>query len=330
MENKLVPMAGYPIWGLDCAGFKRKLTLSNIGVFFKNLTAQRQAKKLLSDFRPDAVIGTGGYVCYPIIKEASKMGIYTALHESNASPGLAVRMLSRRVNRIFTGFESAADVLGVKEKCTFTGNPVKVQNDEMTKAQARSKLGVDGKYRYIILSFGGSLGAEAINNIALEIMEKVSCLRGDVLHIHSCGKIGASAFYERFNEKGFDKLKNIRASEYIYDMPLCLKAADIVISRSGAMTVAEIAQAGAPAILVPSPNVTGNHQYMNANELAAEGAAFMVQEREDVLQRSLLYVKQLLTDRELRREMSRKLNDFARPMAADAIAEQILQDIQTG
>ncbi len=329
MENKLVPRASYPIWSIDCAGLKRSLSPSNIKVLVKNLKAERQAKRLLESFCPDAVIGTGGYVCYPVVRAASKKGIYTALHESNAVTGLAVRMLKNRVNRIFVSFDCCMKALGNKASCILTGNPLRAQLDDISREQARQELGIKGKYRYVLVSFGGSLGAETVNSIALNIMEKLSAPRGDILHVHACGKNGAGGFFESFNSKGLVKYKNIKASEYIYDMSLYLKAADIVLCRSGAMTLAEIAQAGVASVLVPSSNVTGNHQYKNANEFAGAGAAFLVDEKKaGWLDTAFNHVSTLLSDRELRAEMAEKARGFAVPDAADKIAKQIIFDIK--
>ncbi len=329
MENKLVPLASYPIWQLDTAGLKRSLSLSNISALIKNLRAQSKAREMIKRFAPDAVIGTGGYVCYPIVKAASKMGIYTALHESNAVPGLAVRALKNRVNRIFVSFKGCADALGKKEKCVYTGNPVKTQIGDISREVAREQLGVTGKYRYVIVSFGGSLGAQTVNKIALDIMGNLTSRRGDILHIHACGKSGAGDFFEQFNTQGFSKCKNIRVSEYIYDMPICLKAADIVICRSGAMTLSELAASGVASILVPSPNVTGDHQYKNALELSGANAAFVIDERkEGDISRALSYVNTLLSNKVLREQMGENAKSFARTDAAEQIVDEVLNSVK--
>lgn len=329
MENKLVPLASYPIWQLDSEGIKRSFSLSNIRALFKNLKARSKAKEMLKSFAPDAVIGTGGYVCYPMISVASKMGIYTALHESNAVPGLAVRALKSKVNRIFVSFKGCAEALGKKANCVYTGNPVKTQIANISRAEAREKLGADGKYRYVIVSFGGSLGAQTVNEIALDIMEKITSRRGDVLHIHACGKNGASGFFKSLEGKGLSKCKSIRASEYIYDMPVCMKAADIVICRSGAMTLSELAAAGVASILVPSPNVTADHQYKNALEFSSANAAFVINERnEGECERAISYVNTLLSNKVLREQMAENAKSFARPDAAEQIADEILNSIR--
>ncbi len=324
MENKLVPLSGYPIWSLDVKGIKRSLSLSNLKTLFKALVAEREARKMLVKFAPDAVIGTGGYVCYPVIKAASKMGIYTALHESNAVPGLAIKMLKKRVDRIFVSFDGCKKELGVGEKCIFSGNPLKGGFCTMTKENARAHLGLSG-YKYVIVSFGGSLGARTVNDIALDIMESITSKRSDVLHLHACGKSENERFFAEFKKRGLDKCKNIRASEFIYDMPLCLMAADIAVCRSGSMTLSELAAAGVPSVLVPSPNVTGGHQYKNASAFSEAGAAFVVDERKTgVSESALAFISELLGKKSIREKMAKSVSSLSCPNAADIIASEII------
>ncbi len=329
MENKLVPRASYPIIPLDVIGIKRSLSLKNITAVYKAARSTAEAKKLLLKLSPDAVIGTGGYVCYPILKAASKMGIYTAIHESNAVPGLAVKMLKNKVKRIFVSFDACSRALGVNEKCLYTGNPIKAEFDGISKDHARKMLGIDDKYRYLLVSFGGSLGAKTVNSAALEIMDRVTSKRGDVLHIHGCGKNGGSEFFKEFKRRGFADVKSIRASEYIYDMPLYLKAADIVVCRSGAMTLSEISASGVASVLIPSPNVTGNHQYKNALEFSSANAAFAVDEtKPDAIERAVRYVCTLLSNTPLREQMGENAKKLSRTDSADLIAAEILNAIK--
>jgi UDP-N-acetylglucosamine--N-acetylmuramyl-(pentapeptide) pyrophosphoryl-undecaprenol N-acetylglucosamine transferase len=284
---------------------------------------------MLLDSRPDAVIGTGGYVCYPIVKAASKMGIYTALHESNAVPGLAVRMLRKHTDRIFVGFDACKQSLGVKNKCLNLGNPLKKRFCGLTKDKAREMLGISGKYRYLIVSFGGSLGARTVNEIALEVMKELSAKRSDIMHVHAYGKNADEEFFEGVSDIELDKCKNIKVSEYIYDMPLYLKAADVVICRSGAMTLTEIAAAGCASVLIPSPNVTGNHQYKNAQEFSSANAAFLVDERKSGYKKEALsYVKTLILNEPIRKEMEKNTNSFAKPHACEEIVREILYGIK--
>ena len=322
MENKLVTLAGYPIWQIDVRGLKRSLSPDNLKAVFLAGKAVKDVKRMLRDFMPDAVIGTGGYVCYPVIKAASKMGIYTAIHESNAVPGLTVRMLKKRADSVFTGFPECVKLLGLGE-CI--GNPLRSGFIAESREEARKALGISGKYKYLLVSFGGSLGAEAVNETALTVMKELTSKRSDVLHIHAYGKNGEN-FVRKFREMGLSRCDNIRVSEYIYDMPRWLSSADAVICRSGAMTLAEIAAAGAPSVLIPSPNVTGDHQYKNALAFSEAGAAYLADERSiGYKEKALRLVTELLTDSCKREKMREALVDVSRPDAAERMAMAIIE-----
>ena len=324
MENQLVRRAGYPIWQIDAVGLKRSLSLKNLSVAVKTAKAVGAAKRIISDLRPDAVIGTGGYACYPVVRVAYGMGIYTALHESNAVAGLAVKTLSKKADRIFTGFP---ECIGIKNGI-YTGNPLRSGLLNVDRESARAELGINGKYKYLTVSFGGSLGARAVNEIALCVMERLSAVRSDVVHYHSCGRDG-EYFFAQMKARGLDGRANIRVSEYIHNMPTLLCAADAVICRSGAMTLAELAAANAPAVLVPSPNVTGAHQLKNAKSYEAAGAAYLVDERETgACERALTYMTALLTDPDKRERMRRCIGKLSRPDASIEVAKTILEDIR--
>ena len=325
MENSLVSRAGYPIWGIDVMGFKRSLSLSNVKAVIKTAAAVKQASKLIEEYSPDAVIGTGGYVCYPMLKAASKMGVYTVLHESNAIPGLAVRVLAKKMDQVFVSYDMCARKLDLKGRCVLSGNPVRRCVDLISHEQARERLGMSGRYRYLILSFGGSLGAKTVNDCALEVMESLSSKRSDILHVHSYGRSGIGGFTEEFKRRGYDRCRNIVAAEYIYDMPTYMRAADVVMSRSGAMTLSEIASSGVASVLIPSPNVTNDHQYKNAQEFASQGAAFVIDEKKDgATSNAVKYITELITDREKREAMAKSATLFSHPEAADVIAKNIL------
>lgn len=327
LESRLVPDAGYPIRFIDVEGIKRSLSLSNIRALYKAMKATSQVKALIEEFRPDGVIGTGGYVCFPVMRAASSAGIYTALHESNAIPGLAVKALKNRTDRIFVNFEECAQALGMSDKVQRTGNPMRMGISASRREEFRDRLGVTGSYRYLIISFGGSLGARAINEAALYLMKELTCQRPDILHVHACGKHGYSDFVSRMKESGLDKCKNIRVSEYIYDMPLWLTASDLVISRCGAMTLSEIAEAGRASILVPSPNVVDDHQYKNARAFADGGAAYVVREEENIGERITELSRTVLSDRTVRERMEQSAAKFSFPDASRVIAEEIIKGI---
>lgn len=311
IENKLVPDAGYKLYHVEMSGLRRSLSLKNIKTAYYVLTAPHKAKKLIHEFRPDLVVGTGGYVCWPVVKAAAEMGIPTALHESNAIPGIAVRMLEGKVDKIFVNFEKTKDYLKHPEKAEVVGNPLRGDFSSVGYESARKELGIDGKYEKFVLSCGGSMGAEKVNDLMLAFMRDYVSLHPEVYHVHATGSIEKDICRAQFESMGLDKCENIKLVEYIYDMPLEMAAADVVINRAGAMTLSELAYEGKAAVLIPSPNVTDNHQYKNAMALAEAGAA-MVFEESKVSEREFAdSVASLLDDGEKRKIMSRAIKKFA-------------------
>ncbi len=280
LENKLVPAAGYELHHIDVRGIRRSLSPANLRAFWLALTSPIAAKKLIKKFKPDVVIGTGGYVSWPVVKAASQMGIPCALHESNAIAGVAVKMLQDKVDRIYLNFEATGKTLRVKDKLLRVGNPIPGDFSRMSREEAREKLGLEGKYEKVILSYGGSLGAEKVNEAMLDLMKSYSAKHPEVLHIHATGSIEKDIARAEFEKLGLDKYENLQLLEYIYDMPVRMAAADIIICRAGALTVSELAASGKCSIFIPSPNVTDNHQYKNAKVLADAGAAFVFEERQ--------------------------------------------------
>jgi len=313
IENKLVGSAGYPIRHVDIQGLKRKLTLSNIKTLYLTLTSPMKAKKLLRELKPDIVLGTGGYVCWPVVKAASKMGIPTALHESNAVPGAAVKMLSGVVDRVYLNFEETAEAFSDKTKLYRVGNPLRSGFSGISREEGRVACGIDDKYKYTVLSFGGSLGAEKVNEAVIDMMRDFSSKRDDVYHIHACGSIEWEEAQRVFRERGLDKCENLTIKEYIYNMPELMAAADLVICRAGAMTVSELAMCGKCVIFIPSPNVTNNHQFKNAAVLRDAGAAELIEECGlDARPLAAVAEELLSSDGDARRaDMCKKITGFA-------------------
>ena len=311
MENRLVPQEGYPIYHVEIQGLRRKFSFSNIKTLILTVTSVKKAKKLIREFQPDLVIGTGGYVCWPVCKAAAELHIPTALHESNAVPGVAVKMLAGAVDRIYTNFEETAQYLKEKDKILRVGNPLRGEYTAVSYENARIQLGITGKYRWFLLSCGGSLGAARINSEILSLMQSFTSQHPEILHVHAAGSGNYKAVKEQFEQAGLSKYPNLVLMEYIFDMPLRLSAADLVINRAGAMTLSELAALGKPSILIPSPNVTNNHQYKNAKVLSDAGAAILIEEsqlNDDLLART---VEELLTDREERRMLSDNFRKFS-------------------
>lgn len=327
MENRLIPREGYKLYHVDVRGFSRSLSPKNIKAAYLALTSPHAAKKIIAEFKPDIVIGTGGYVCWPILVAASKMGVPSCVHESNAVPGATVKRLQKYCDVIFTNFAETGKYLLSAKKVMNVGNPVRdfVKYDYVG---ARKNLGIDGKYKYMILSFGGSLGAQRINESMLALFDEYLRNHPEVLAVHSAG----TRFYEEMTESakklGLDKCENIKILEYVYDMPLQMAAADIVVTRAGAMTISEIALNRKAAVMIPSPNVTNNHQYKNAKVLADRGAGILIEESEIMNEELENAIKRLLSDDNLRRSMSEACSDIAHADVNDVIFDEILSLVE--
>lgn len=286
MEAKLIPEAGYDFAPIKISGFQRKITPKN---FVRNAKAAAylsvsgiRSHQIIEDFKPDIVIGTGGYVSYPILSKAAQMGIPTAIHEQNAFPGITNRLLSKKVDEVMLTVEEAVQHIDPKAKYTITGLPVRsgFSSGRLTRIEAKKKLGLDDKI--CIFSFGGSLGAGAINNSAAALMKWEKENGFPVNHIHGFGKMGHETFLPKLAELGIDPENNpnLIVREYINNMDVCTAAADLIISRSGASTISELQAMGRASVLIPSPNVTANHQFHNAMVLGRAGAAVVIEEKD--------------------------------------------------
>ncbi len=334
METELVPKAGYPIKTLKVQGFYRKISVKNMVAYVKAVNymfaASRISATILKEFKPDIAIGTGGYVCGPILRKALKMHIPVLVHESNAFPGVTVKALAKEGATVLLCSEAARKHLPAGSKVIVTGNPLRpafaTLHTTAAKQAARKELGLSDQP--LILSFGGSLGARRINEAMVGVLEK-SRTQGNLQHIHGVGKAGWDTTRELLREKGVPLQANgIMVREYIDDMPRCMAAADVVISRCGAMTLSEIPAAGKPAILIPSPYVAENHQYHNAMTLVKAGAALCIEEK-DLSADTLWAAIKTITDDPAR--MQKMAENAARLAIRDAdqrimaVIEQTLQ-----
>ena len=300
MEAKLVPKAGYSFRPIKVRGFQRKLTPQNI---IKNIEAVKclitsnfVADKILKDFQPDLVIGTGGYASGPVVQKAAKRGIKTAIHEQNAYPGITNKMLSKQVDLVMLAVEEAKKMFPQNAKIVVTGNPIRSSILKKSKEEARRELGLDNEL--CILSFGGSLGAVKVNEIAADLIQW-HYKKGNVNHIHACGRLGKELFPQMLQERGVDLTgcSRIDVREYIHDMDTCLAAADLVVCRAGAITLSELEATGKASILIPSPHVAENHQYHNAMVLQNHNAAIVIEEKNYSKQKLIATVNSLYTDR---------------------------------
>lgn len=300
MESKLVPKAGYRLETIKVAGFQRKISLENIGRNAKAaaylVTSGRRAKQIIEGFKPDIAIGTGGYAAGPVIRKAARMGIPTAIHEQNAYPGVTNKLLSKEVDYVMLTVKEALKFMDKsKFEYSVTGLPVRSNINTMSREEARKKLGMDDSFT--ILSFGGSLGAGCINETMTEVIKWHVGKGLDINHIHGYGGMGKDTFPQAMEAAGIP-LKNdrLRITEYINDMDVCLAAADLVICRSGASTLAELEAAGKASILIPSPIVAGNHQYHNAMVLGNAGAAVVIEQKDVTNRRMIDEIEKLYGD----------------------------------
>ena len=327
MESDLVPRAGYRIETVRVRGLSREKTL---GGFFHNISAAWhlvrstiKAKRIIRRFKPDVVVGTGGYVCFPVLKAASKLGIPTAVHESNADPGLTTRMLSGIVDTIMLGFEESRKYYKDSEKTVVTGTPVRGEFGAYTRQAARAELGIAGD-KPLVVSVWGSLGAENMNDVMCSVIALAGKEPGFTL-IHSAGVEGYERMVTQLRETVPDYEKNgMDVREYIYDMPRVMAAADLVLCRAGASTISELTYMHKPTIFVPSPFVTHNHQFKNAKVVEEAGGALIFEEGRFEPKELLRAVNDILSSPNKLGRMSEAMAKLAKPVATDMICDRIL------
>ncbi len=278
MEKDLATKAGYRYAGIEISSFQRSLKKigHNLHTVSTLITSRRKAKALLRDFRPDIVIGTGGYASYPIVAAAAKAGIPTTVHESNAIPGLTTKLLEDSVRTIMVGFEDCRKHYKHPEKVSVTGTPVRGDFFAMTKEEARAALDLSSD-RPLVVSFWGSLGASTMNEQMFSFFDAERAAGYPFHHIHAVGSRGWEDFSQKLDTKKYDAA-SLDVRRYIYDMATVMRAADLVISRGGASTISELTALGVPTIMVPSPYVTNNHQEKNARLLEDRGGAVVITE----------------------------------------------------
>ena len=324
LEAKLVPDKGYDFHPIDVAGFQRKLTLKNIG---RNVAAVRKAivsssecRKLLKEFQPDFVVGTGGYVSGPVLRQAQKMGFKTAIHEQNAYPGITTKMLAANADSVMLAMPEAEKYLKCKQPPIVTGNPIRSELLSITREEARKKLGFDE--RPVILSFGGSLGARRINESVTELI-KWHNPTNKFYHIHAAGSAGYETMKAALEETELSPMIDLR--EYISDMDVCMAAADLIICRAGAITLSELCCCGKPSILIPSPYVAENHQFHNAMTLKNAGAAKVLEEKELSGAALIETVSAMIENKPLLKKMSDQARKHAIADANERIYQVLMQ-----
>lgn len=326
--KNLIKNSNYDFIPINVAGFQRKFNLKNLA---KNVNAiqllikaQLKARNILKQFKPDIVIGTGGYTCAAILMQAHKMGIKTAIHEQNAYPGITNRLLAKKTDIIFLAVKEAKNKLPKNCNCIVVGNPIRKDILQITKQEARKILNMDNNF--CILSFGGSLGALKINEIAADLMQW-HCKFKQINHIHSMGKLGAIHFPEMLKKRNVSPSQNPRLliRNYIYNMHVCLACCDLAICRSGALTLAELQATGTPAILIPSPNVSHNHQFYNALILQNKKAAILIEEKNYHKENLIKIVKNLYENQQKLKNLSDNAKKLAKNDTTKLIFDEILK-----
>ena len=319
MEMQKIPEAGFKIIGLPISGIQRRLTLKNLTFPFKLWSSIQKAKRILSEFRPQVVVGVGGYASGPLLYAATRAGIPALIQEQNGYAGLANKWLADKVQKICVAYENM-DRYFPKEKLVLSGNPVRgdLKHANSKRREALTFYRLDGE-RPIILVIGGSLGARTINQ---SVLAKLGLLRQDGIQlIWQTGK-----FYYQDIRKQLENTdqSDIRLCEFIREMSLAYAAADVVISRAGALSIAELCLVQKPTILVPSPNVAEDHQTKNAMALVQRQAAVLVRD-DQAMDMLVNEAVKLVSDRQRRMKLSINIGKMARPNAADDIASEVLK-----
>ena len=320
----LVPRAGYEkLYRLHILPSFKIYNPKNALTLISMIRSEGEAKKLIREFRPDVIIGTGGFACYPVLNAGAKMGIPTLVHESNAIAGKAVLKLAGKVDCVMTNFDATMAQLKSAKRTVTVGNPQVIGQKNAEKSDVASG------YSLSVLSFGGSLGAETLNRAYADTLSRLAEKYPNAEFYHAAGKRDFEDLKSVFAEKGLDKLKNVKLVDYIYDMDARMKRADLVISRAGAMTLSELSLLGKAAILVPSPFVAANHQFKNAKAISDKNACILVEEKDFETGKLISAVETLLSDEKKRRELSENIKAFAKPDANRVIYDEIISVINS-
>ena len=323
LENDLVPRAGYELKTIDAYGLSKEISINNLKKIIKTLRGFKQAKKIVKDFKPDVVIGTGGYICGAVIFAATKYKIPSVLHESNAFPGKAVKMLSGKANTILVGFEEAKQRLPKNVNVVVTGTPTKMRDLHYSKKEQKEKkkeLGFN-ENKPLVLFFGGSQGAKAINDALLPIILGKKNTNYQIMWAPGTKQFDIIKEYLENEHININNILNVKIVPYIYNMEEIMNASDIIVARSGAITITEIGIVGKPAIFIPLPNVSENHQEYNANVLKNKGAAKIILNKD--LDSELLNK----TIQNMLKEDLDRMGEKARKIAIDNVEEKIYFEI---
>ncbi len=330
LENDLVPRAGYKLETINAHGLERKITIENFKNLYATYKSIDEAKKIIKEFKPDILIGTGGYICVPTVIAAKKMNIPVILHESNAFPGIAVKLFKKKADKILVGFKEAKERLDNRENVIVTGNPIKLKKldyGENKKEKIKIELGLKPNIP-VVLVFGGSQGAQSINRSFIEII--VNKKNKDYQIMWAVGPEQYNKIKVELNKVNvnIEKIDNAKIVPYIYNMEEVMNISDLIVCRSGAMTITEISVVGKPAIFIPFPYATENHQEYNARVLEKVNAARIILDKDinsEILGNS---INEIIKDKTKLGEMGKNASKIAKPNVEDEIYKEIKKVIK--
>jgi len=330
LENDLVPRAGFELKKIDAYGLSKKISIDNIKKIIKTIKGYNQAKKIIQEFRPDIVIGTGGYICGATISSAHKLKIPTILHESNAFPGKAIKMLARKTDKILVSFKDTIDKIKSPNQIVFTGTPVKIKKIEYKmneKTNIIKQMGLK-EIKPIVLVFGGSQGARNINQAIIQIIKQK--LNKNYQIIWATGPKQYDIVKEELkrHEINIDNIDDIKIVPYIYNMEEIMNVVDIIVARSGAMTVTEISNLAKPSILVPLPNISNNHQLYNAKVLEKVDGAKIILDNELKGEKLHELIKKIVSNKIDMEKMGKKASKVSVSNVEDKIYKEIKKIIK--
>ena len=325
LENDLVPRAGYELRTIDVYGIKRKLDLDNLKRLRKIRFAIKDVRDMIKDIKPDVMIGTGGYICVAVAVAAQREKVPVILHESNAFPGIAIKLLANKSAKVLLGFEDAKERIIPNRNTVVTGTPTKITKNRLTseeKLKIRNNLKLNAELP-IVLVFGGSQGAKTINNAIIGIIEKK--LNKNYQILWAAGKKNYEDVKNELQSKNIDidKIQNTKILPYIYNMQEAMEISDVIVARSGAMTITEISQIGRPAIFIPYPFATENHQEYNAKVLEKKGAARIILDKNltyDALDKE---IRSIVNDKKIIEDMGKRANKISRNDVEEIIYKEI-------
>ncbi|MGN0708676.1 MAG: undecaprenyldiphospho-muramoylpentapeptide beta-N-acetylglucosaminyltransferase [Anaerovoracaceae bacterium] len=326
LETSIVPDSGYEFKTVSARWLDRDRSVINLmKTALVNMRGVRESLSIMRKFKPDVVIGTGGFVCVPVVIAGHKYGADTYIDEPNAFPGKANKLLEKYVNNVFLGFADASRFFKCPEKHKVVGNPVRKVFYGLDKAQCRRDLDLP-EDDFIVLSFGGSQGAEAINKVMYEVVKKYAGREG-YFNVFGTGTMYYDAIIADMKKDGIADAPNIRTLAYMKDIYKYIGAADVVVSRSGAVSVAETCLTGTASVMIPSPNVTGNHQYYNAKSVADRGGAVLIEEKDLTADRLITELEKLKSDPEALAAMEKAAFDCAEADTTDRIYDIIRENL---